>query len=62
MTSKPTRVEDSPAGSPPPGKQDAPAPLDSSELFQRRQEVLIRHEGALYRLRRTRNGKLILTK
>lgn len=62
MPSQPTRVEDSPAGAPAPGKYDAPAPLNSNELFQRRQEVVIQHEGELYRLRRTRNGKLILTK
>jgi hemin uptake protein HemP len=62
MTPNPTCVEDPSAGDPTPGKPDAPAPLDSSELFQRRQEVLIQHEGALYRLLRTRNGKLILTK
>jgi hemin uptake protein HemP len=35
--------------------------LDSEELLGKRQQVLIRHEGRLYRLRRTRLGKLILT-
>lgn len=35
--------------------------LDSRELLGPREEVLIRHEGRLYRLKRTRLGKLILT-
>ncbi len=35
--------------------------VDSRELLRDRGEVLIRHEGRLYRLRRTRAGKLILT-
>ena len=35
---------------------------NSEQLFGRAQEVGIRHEGHLYRLRRTRLGKLILTK
>jgi hemin uptake protein HemP len=41
----------------------APAPTyDSAELFNGRREVLIRHGGALYRLKITRQGKLILNK
>jgi hemin uptake protein HemP len=35
--------------------------LDSRALLGREGEVTIRHEGRLYRLRRTRSGKLILT-
>ena len=35
---------------------------NSEQLFGRAQEVGIRHEGHLYRLRRTKLGKLILTK
>ncbi len=34
----------------------------SEQLFGRAQEVGIRHDGRLYRLRRTKLGKLILTK
>lgn len=34
----------------------------SEQLFGRAQEVGIRHDGHLYRLRRTKLGKLILTK
>lgn len=35
--------------------------LDSARIFGGRQEVAIRHNGRIYRLRRTRLGKLILT-
>lgn len=36
--------------------------LDSDELLRGGREVLIRHGGEVYRLRHTRNDKLILTK
>jgi hemin uptake protein HemP len=36
--------------------------LDSQQLFRHTREVLIQHNGAVYRLRLTRAGKLILTK
>jgi len=36
--------------------------IPSSALFQDRREITIAHEGALYRLRITRQGKLILNK
>lgn len=36
--------------------------LDSARLLQGKREVLIRHGGECYRLRHTRNDKLILTK
>jgi hemin uptake protein HemP len=45
--------------SPRPGEVRA---LDSRQLFRDAREVLIEHNGALYRLRLTRAGKLILTK
>lgn len=35
--------------------------LDSKDLLGSRGEVVICHEGRVYRLRRTRLGKLILT-
>ena len=35
--------------------------VDSRELLAGRDDLLIRHDGRLYRLRRTRQGKLILT-
>lgn len=36
--------------------------FDSARLLQGGREVLIRHGGECYRLRHTRNDKLILTK
>lgn len=34
----------------------------SDTLFSQGDEIFIQHQGEQYRLRRTRNGKLILTK
>lgn len=36
--------------------------VDSGTLFQGAQELLIQHNDQIYRLRQTRNGKLILNK
>jgi len=36
--------------------------ISSQQLFQGRQEICIEHTGQIYRLRITRQGKLILTK
>jgi hemin uptake protein HemP len=36
--------------------------FDSAQLFDGQKEVQIRHKGALYRLKITRQGKLILNK
>ena len=36
--------------------------IDSKTLFAQGNVVLIQHQGERYLLRRTRNGKLILTK
>ena len=41
---------------------DRTLPIRSEALFNNADEILIRHSGEEYRLRRTRNGKLILTK
>ena len=41
---------------------DRTLPIRSESLFTQNNEVLITHQGEQYRLRRTRNGKLILTK
>jgi len=38
-----------------------PRSIDSTELFAGAQEIVIRHSGREYRLRRTRLDKLILT-
>jgi hemin uptake protein HemP len=43
------------------GREPAAAALDSAALLQGRSEVVIRHAGREYRLRRTRLDKLILT-
>lgn len=45
-----------------PAGDDGAGPLDSSTLLRGTREVLIRHGGETYRLRHTRNDKLILTK
>jgi hemin uptake protein HemP len=36
--------------------------ISSSEIFQGSREVMIQHDEKFYRLRVTRNGKLILVK
>ena len=36
--------------------------IDSARLLEGQREVMIRHGGECYRLRHTRNDKLILTK
>ena len=41
--------------------QALPKKLDSASLFGAGREVIIVHNGREYRLRRTQNGKLILT-
>lgn len=39
-----------------------PATISSEDLFRGLREIQIRHAGEVYRLRLTRNGKLILHK
>lgn len=51
-----------PAGSP---QDDTAAPaglVHSNTLFQGQRTIAIAHNGAVYRLQATRQGKLILTK
>ncbi len=46
-----------------PGMRTFPSgPIPTDFLFQGSQEILISHKGEHYRLRITKNGKLILTK
>lgn len=46
-----------------PGQKPAPPGIIPTDaLFQGSQEILISHNGEHYRLRITKNGKLILTK
>ncbi len=48
---------------PEPPSGDAPMPVfDSAGLLQGGREIMIRHGSECYRLRHTRNDKLILTK
>ena len=47
---------------PPQAAPHAELAVDSHGLLQGRNEVLIRHGNETYRLRHTRNDKLILTK
>ncbi|MDG4597717.1 MAG: hemin uptake protein HemP [Candidatus Contendobacter sp.] len=47
---------------PDPGGGTSRKRLSSSDLFDGDQEILIEHAGQEYRLRITRQGKLILTK
>lgn len=44
------------------GRIAPPAQWSSAALLQGSREVVIDHQGALYRLRLTASGKLILTK
>lgn len=45
-----------------PAPQLSQAEFDSRELMRGGREVLIKHAGQVYRLRHTRNDKLILVK
>lgn len=45
-----------------PATPPRPVTLASNDLFQGNREVLIEHNGEVYRLRITRTGKLILNK
>ncbi|HEV8695100.1 MAG TPA: hemin uptake protein HemP [Lysobacter sp.] len=57
VASRPSRSEQVPLST------VAPHPsIESNALLRGTREVLIRHGGEVYRLRHTRNDKLILTK
>ena len=43
-------------------KSPLPPPVEAGALFKGQREVAIRFRGEIYRLRITRNDKLILTK
>ena len=63
QVSTPTYRSDDATAVRPAAPSYAPAiEVDSSRLLQGRREVVIRHGGECYRLRHTRNDKLILTK
>lgn len=44
------------------GNANATRSIPSEDLFRGQRELLIEHSGEIYRLRLTRNGKLILNK
>lgn len=46
---------------PPESGQAPPRRFASRDLFEGAREILIDHDGRLYRMRITQNGKLILT-
>ena len=57
----------SPTDPPPDSRSGRPSdaeeiPIEAANLLQGRQQVLIRHDGEVYRLVLTRNNKLLLQK
>lgn len=56
---KPTEQETAPATAP---TAQAPRVIESRDLFRGRTEILIAHDGSIYRMKITRQGKLILNK
>ena len=61
-TIQPTERPQSPLLPPRAAPASLQAEFDSRELMRGGREVLIRHAGQTYRLRHTRNDKLILVK
>ena len=61
-TTRPTLLTLKPAASPAPVAAAATSAFDSRDLMRGQREVLINHGGQVYRLRHTRNDKLILVK
>lgn len=51
-----------PAAASDPASSILAQPLDSQQLLQGRRELQILHQGQIYRLQQTRQGKLILIK
>ena len=64
MTIKPSAPETAPARAPSRVSHDAgtDTPVPSAQLLQGRDSITIEHNGRLYVLQKTRQGKLILTK
>lgn len=50
------------SGKPEPVEKDAPVSLDVADILRGRRRVNLLHEGEVYRLQVTRQGKLLLTK
>lgn len=62
MSADPKTSPFAPAAPAAPAAAAAPARTSSAALFRGAQEIEIEHNGAIYRLRQTALGKLILTK
>jgi hemin uptake protein HemP len=60
MPTAATPVLHEPSGTAPSLQEPAPR-ISSQQLLGSRREIVIVHDGREYRLRRTQNGKLILT-
>lgn len=60
--SLPARTGHAPSPQDPRARTAAPPEVESVRLLQGQRELLIRHGNECYRLRHTRNDKLILTK
>jgi hemin uptake protein HemP len=56
------KLKNPPPGRPSSKNETVEKRYDSRDLFRGRQEILIEHAGCAYRLRITRQDKLILTK
>ncbi|MDF0700005.1 hemin uptake protein HemP [Rhizobium sp. MC63] len=59
MVEKPDSFKHAPLPSEPAVQQRI---VDSADLFRGTNEIVIRHDGLIYRLKITRQGKLILNK
>ena len=62
-SSKGKNVQNRLQGAPPSGPATGGrGHISTRDLFREKREIMIDHEGETYRLRLTKNGKLILTK
>ncbi len=61
---KPSRMiaEKTPTQRVPPTAAPQIRMVESTDIFRGQTEIMIRHEGAIYRMKITRQGKLILNK
>ncbi|PDT02595.1 hemin uptake protein HemP [Rhizobium chutanense] len=59
MVEKPDNFKHAPLQSEPAGQHRI---VESADLFRGTNEIMIRHDGLVYRLKITRQGKLILNK
>jgi hemin uptake protein HemP len=55
-------AEKKPTPQPPPAGAPQIRIVESTEIFRGQSEIMIRHDGVIYRMKITRQGKLILNK